>query len=144
MPTAAATVIAAEPTLGKQIDRLYKVKELIKERTQKHITPLKEEQGELELEIIARLDEADTDMGRGHTATASISEADVFSVADPAVLEKWIYKNKLLGVLQMRLSNPNLRDLVASRPRMKLESAGIRKFTKRTVGTNKRTPKRVK
>lgn len=144
MPQTASTANPAEPSLGSQIDRLHKVKQLIKDRTKKYVTPLKDEQDALEQTILVRLDDLDVPNSGGRTATCSIQEAEVFNVEDPAKLETWVYKNKLLGVLQMRLSNPNLRDLVAARPRMKLESAGLRVFTKRTIGTNKRTLTRAK
>lgn len=140
----ASTAYNVEVSLGDRIDRLHKVKDLIKERTKKHLTPLKDEQIQLEETIIAKLDELGVPNSGGRHATCSIQEAEVFSVEDPAKFESWIYRHKLLAIMQVRLSNPNVRDFIAAHPRSKLESAGIRKFTKRTIGTNKRVLERAK
>ena len=123
-------------SIGQLIDRLYKVKVKIAEISAKRIKPLKDEQADLESQLIAALDAAGIEQGRGRVATGSISETDVPTVRDWEKVYAWVHRNKAYHLFVRRLSSASFRELLAQRNNRAIP--GIEKFTKRSISTRKR------
>ena len=132
-----ATVVDIDDlSIGQLIDRLYKVKAKIAEINAKRVKPLKDEQTDLELQLLTALDAAGIEQGRGRTATGSITETDVPTVKDWEKVYAWIHRNKAWHLFERRLSSVSYRELLAQRSNRAIP--GIEKFTKRGISTRKR------
>lgn len=124
--------------MSKSVERLAEeLADLRKEMRdlEKQKTALGKKAEEIEKELIAELDAMGTDMSRFPDAgiTVSISEQVVPQVVDWDKLERWIYRNHALYLLQRRPSVTAFRELMEARKR---PIPGLEAFTKRKININ--------
>lgn len=116
------------PTLGKLIDSAWALREA-KRLKQAELDKLDAELGELEAAILARLDEQETETGRGKAASVSVSESVVFSISDFELFCKYVSRHKYFHLFQRRVADLAAREIFQSKGQV----PGLTPFTRRRV-----------
>lgn len=119
-------------TPGAMIDELFELREEYRRLT-KAADLIKQDMAELEFALISGLDNIGLQMGRGGKASASVTEQQVPNVTDWDELEKFIYQNEALYLLQRRVSPPAWRELVEAGS----DVPGTEAYTKRGISLRK-------
>lgn len=120
------------PSLGLQIDALFKLRERLREIQQQE-----KDQSELigaaETVLMETMEREGVDKSTGKLATVSISEVVTGNVVDWDALWAYIYKNKFGHLLQRRVSDPAVRELFETKGKV----PGVEPFTKRKLNLRK-------
>lgn len=96
--------------LGAMIDVFTELREQHREQN-KVLKQIKDDMDELEEKILALLHEQGLDLGRGHTATASVSTNTVGTVVDWDAFGSYVMQNQALHLLERRVSSAAWREL---------------------------------
>jgi len=127
---AQAAVKSSPKTIGGLADLMFDVREQ-KRIIEARMKPLEEQYNALEEELIKLLDEQNSTKGDGTKATVSLRVADVFNIEDRAALDKFIKRTGHFQLLQNRVSNPAVEELLSTSG--KKEIPGLKKFTKKSI-----------
>jgi hypothetical protein len=117
-------------TVGSLIDKLEKVREERRVLAEKD-KELAAKYGELEVELMQRLDADGTQKASSKKATVSISETVVGNVVDWELAWKLISKNPQL--MQRRISDPAFRELCEQKGEKFMAKYGMTPFVKRRL-----------
>lgn len=120
-------------SLGTQIDALYKLKEDLR-AIQATETAKKEEIAAAEVVLKETMEREGVDKSTGKLATVSISENQSANVTDWDAVWAYIIKHKATHLLQRRVSDPAIREIVELKGK---PPPGIDMFTKRTLNVRK-------
>lgn len=121
----------SKPT-GKMIDEMFDLRESKKELERK-VKLINEEMTLLEAELIQKLDAEETSMGRGRSASASITKSEVPMVDDWDIFGQYLIDNEMLYLLQRRVAVRAFRELRDAGE----EIPGTTTFPKRTISLRK-------
>lgn len=121
-------------SFGAMIDEMYEI------RTQKQVLESEakkfgEQMKLLEASIITRLDQDETTMSRGKTASAILTETVVPKVDDWDGFYQYIQENEAFHLLQRRVSTAAARETLEAGENI----SGISTFTKRAISLRKIT-----
>lgn len=123
---------AKKPSLGLQIDALFKLRERLRE-----IQALEKDQMELitaaETVLMETMEREGVDKSTGKFATVSIGSSVTGNVVDWDAFGAYILKNKYLHLLQRRVSDPAIRELFESKGSV----PGVEPFTKKRINLRK-------
>lgn len=138
MTHTAETTEAPQPqmTSGKIIDRIFELREQRK-ALDKQSSNLDAEMKVLKQNLIERLDNEDTTIGRGSAASASITATVVPAVHDWDQVYAYIQENDAFYLLQRRLNSAPFRELLDQGT----EIPGIDPMPVRDVSIRKLTPR---
>lgn len=125
-------VTAKVPSLGVQIDSLYKLREELRVIQEKEKAQL-EKIGAAEIVLMETMEREGVDKSTGKLATVSISESVSANVVDWDVFGAYVIKNKYLHLLQRRISDPAARELFETKGKI----PGVEPFTKRRLNLRK-------
>lgn len=132
MVTAAKKVLPKKPSLGLQIDALFKMREKLREIQQQEKDQL-ELISTTEAMLMETMEAEGVEKSTGKLATASISEIASANVVDWDVFGAYVLKNKYLHLLQRRISLPGIRELLESKGKV----PGVEPFTQRKLNLRK-------
>lgn len=96
-------------SLGQTIDELHELRES-KRALEQQIKILDEKYGELEDEIVGKMNEAGLDKMTGKKGTVSITSSIVANVPNWDEFWKWVAKTKNFHMIQKRVSDPSWRE----------------------------------
>lgn len=119
-------------TLGKQIDALYK-KRAERLALSAEVESMKAEEKIMETAIMEAMDKEDSTGSKGSVASCSISSTEVGNPLDWGAFYKYMARTKQFHLMQRRLSDPAIRELMA----LKGSIPGVELFTKRTLNLTK-------
>lgn len=132
-PTAAKAE-PKKPSLGVQIDAIYKLREGLRK-----IQAQEKEQQDLiaaaEAEVLVAMKAEGVDKMTGKLASVSISQTVTGNVVDWDVFWAYIIKNKFTHLLQKRISDPAVRELFETKGKV----PGVEPFTKERLNVRKTT-----
>lgn len=131
----------AAPTIGSLIN-LMAINKKDREELNKLEASLKEVYTDLETQLMGLLDQQQTTEGAGTNYSASIKSNTTFSAPNDGwniFMEKVVAKNKLWHLVQRRVSDPAMRELVEIKgwSDEQMGKLGIKKFTKRSISLTK-------
>lgn len=112
--TATKTAKAAAPevsTLGKDIDDLFQLREK-KRKLESAIKDIEGQASLIEERLMENMEKNGVERTTGKLGTASITSSVVANVEDWDAFGAYIIKNKLLHLLQRRVSDPAYRELL--------------------------------
>ncbi len=112
--TAPARPLRKIKGIGPAIDDLFKLREK-KRELESEIKKIEDEYAEIEEALLAKLKVEGTDKGAGKFASASVSTTVVGSLADADKFFAYVKKTGYFHLLQRRLSDPAIRELLASK-----------------------------
>ena len=95
---------------GTMIDSMFDLRESKKE-LERQVKKINEEMTLLEAQLIQKLDDEKSSMGRGYSASASISSSDVPMVEDWEAFGQYLIDNDALYLLQRRVAVRAYREL---------------------------------
>ncbi len=121
----------SKPT-GALIDEMYRLKQTKKDH-EATVKKINEEITLVEAELIQKLDSEETSMGRGKSASASITKSEVPTVEDWETFGQYLIDNDMLYLLQRRIAVRAFRELKAAGE----EIPGTTTFPKRTISLRK-------
>lgn len=123
---------AKKPSLGLQIDALFKLREKLRE-----IQAMEKEQLDLitaaETVLMETMEREGVEKSTGKFATVSIGSTVVGNVVDWDTFAAYVLKNKYLHLLQRRLSDPAIRELFETKGAV----PGVEPFTKKKLNMRK-------
>lgn len=114
--------------LGTGIDKLDELREQ-KRVLETKVKEIEDTYNELAESLMARLDAEGADKATGKKATVSISKSLTGQVEDWDKFSAYVIKNKYLHLLQRRLSDPAIRELLETKGKV----PGVTPFTKRRL-----------
>lgn len=100
--------------IGPAIDELFELRSK-KQELEKQIKDIEADYGEIEEALLAKLKAEGTDKGAGKRASASITKTVVGNLADADKFFAYVKKTGYFHLLQRRLSDPAIRELLASK-----------------------------
>ena len=118
-------------TLGACADALYKVRQARLDK-QKEVDELKEQETALKEHIIQNLPKSDASGIAGKLARVAVVNKDDYRVTDWALLYKYIKKHDAFALLQRRLSNEAVTEVLSEE-----ELPGVEMIQIPTVSLNK-------
>lgn len=121
-------IVAAKGPIGTVIDKLESLRE-DKRQLETRVKAIEEEFKELEEQLMARLDAEGMDKATGKKASVSISKSVSGNIADWESFTKFVKKTGHFHLLQRRLSDPAIRELLESKGSV----PGIETYTKRRL-----------
>lgn len=121
-------------TFGAMIDEMYEIRTQ-KQALESEAKKFGEQMKRLEASIITRLDEDETTMSRGRTASAILTETVVPKVDDWDGFYQYIQENEAFHLLQRRVSSAAARETLEAGETI----AGVSTFTKRAISLRKLT-----
>ena len=121
----------SRPT-GAMIDEMFNLRESKKELEAK-VKKINEEMTLVEAELIQKLDAEETSMGRGKSASASITKSEVPMVEDWDTFGQYLIDNEMLYLLQRRVAVRAFRELKDAGE----DIPGTTTFPKRTISLRK-------
>jgi hypothetical protein len=120
-------------TLGDKIDAYWRLKNDIA-AVSSELSALKEQQNEMERELIHSLDDNGTTGSDGHSARARITETEVPQIDDIDQVYDFIKETGHFYLLQRRISSKAFREL----KQMEGDSLpGLSSYTKRAISIRK-------
>lgn len=128
----AKAVPAKKPSLGLQIDALFKLREKLREIQDEE----KAQQALIsaaEVVLMETMEREGVDKSTGKFATVSIGSSISGNVVDWDMFGAYILKNKYLHLLQRRVSDPAIRELFESKGSV----PGVEPFTKKRINLRK-------
>lgn len=134
MATSATKAAATKklPSLGTQIDALFKLRERLRE-----IQQTEKDQQELiaaaEVVLMETMEREGVEKSTGKLATVSISKVTTGNVVDWDVFWAFVFKNKYSHLLQRRVSDPAIRELFETKGKV----PGVEPFTKQKINLRK-------
>lgn len=124
----AAKKTAKPPSMGLQIDALFKLRERLRE-----IQQMEKDQQELisaaEATLMETMEREGVDKSTGKLASAGISETITGNVVDWDAFWAYVHKNKFGHLLQRRVSDPAIRELFETKGSV----PGVEPFKKRRL-----------
>ena len=120
------------PSLGVQIDSLFKLREELRAIQAKE-TAKKEEIGAAEVVLMETMKREGVDKSTGKLATASVSDIATPNVTDWDALWAYIFKTKQTHLLQRRVSADPIRELFEKKGMV----PGVEIYTKRNLNLRK-------
>jgi hypothetical protein len=97
-------------TVGGLIDELFLLREQRRKLAETD-KDLRDQYAELEVRLIAALDQQETTQARGRSATATLSEEDYASVTDWTAVYDYIRRTASWFLLHKRISNASWKEL---------------------------------
>lgn len=125
---AKTTTKAKGPTMGSLIDAMWAAREE-KRRLEAQVKEVSAKIDELQQQLMERMEAEGTDKAQGSKASVSISKNVVADVKDWNEFGAYILKNKLIHLLQRRVSDPAYRELLEAGKNV----PGVEPFTKHTL-----------
>jgi hypothetical protein len=119
-----------KPTVGQLIDQMVDFDEKIG-ALNKQAKDLKELKDDIELKLIAALEEQGVESSRGARATATISKSIVASVKDWDQVYNFVHKHKMAYLFEKRITSTVFRELLASRKGKAIP--GIEPFERKVI-----------
>lgn len=126
--TQVAIQLTADGTLGGRIDSLNELREA-KRKLEAEIKTIDETYGKLEEELLEMLEKQGMDKATGKAATVSISRSTSASIEDDTAFFAYVKKTGHFHLLQRRLSDPAVRELLESKGSI----PGLKPFTKKRL-----------
>jgi hypothetical protein len=113
------TTEAAKPLrkikgIGPAIDDLFTLRQR-KQELEKQIKDIESEYSEIEDALLAKLKAEGTDKGAGKRASVSVSTTTVGNLVDADKFFAYVKKTGYFHLMQRRLSDPAIRELMASK-----------------------------
>ena len=121
----------SKPT-GAMIDEMFELREAKKD-LEAQIKELNNQMTLIEAELIHKLDAEETSMGRGKSASASVTKSEVPMVEDWDTFGQYLIDNEMLYLLQRRVAVRAFRELKEAGE----EIPGTTTFPKRTISLRK-------
>ena len=121
----------SRPT-GSMIDEMFNLREERK-KLEVEIKKINEKMTLTEAELIQKLDAEETSMGRGKSASASITKSEVPMVEDWDTFGQYLINNEMLYLLQRRVAVRAFRELKEAGETI----PGTTTFPKRTISLRK-------
>lgn len=115
-------------TIGATIDRLFDLREQ-KRKLEEQIKIINEEYREHEADLLELMDKQDTEVGRGQSASASISTVVRPSVEDWDAFYAYVHRHKYYHLLERRPSVSGCKELFD----IKGSIPGVVPFTQRKL-----------
>ena len=100
--------------IGPAIDELFELRSK-KQKLEQQIKKLEAEYGEIEEALLAKLSAEGTDKGAGKRASVTVSTTTVGNLADADKFFAYVKKTGYFHLMQRRLSDPAIRELLASK-----------------------------
>lgn len=100
--------------IGPAIDDLFELRKR-KQELEAQIKKIEGEYGEIEEALLAKLKAEGTDKGAGKRASVSVSTTTVGNLEDADKFFAYVKKTGYFHLLQRRLSEPAIRELIASK-----------------------------
>lgn len=117
---------------GRATDELYELREK-KRDLERQVKAVEEQMEELETELIGSLDEQESTMSRGKTASASITESIIPIIEDIEAFHQYMLENEALHLLQNRPAVGAFRELLDAGETI----PGLSPMTKRKISLRK-------
>lgn len=129
--------LSSDTPLGTLIDRMDVLRESLRKSKALYETAIassKTEYEEIEAFVIKRLLAEKAEGSKGKLASANLSRAWTYSVADRAQLEAWVAKTKNFQVFTNHLSSASIIELLTLNPRLRAAGVpGTKSFEKITI-----------
>lgn len=133
MATAKAKpAVLKKPSLGLQIDALFKLRETLRGIQQQEKDQLALIEA-AEVVLMETMKTEGVDKSTGKLATASISDVASANVVDWDLFGAYVLKNKYIHLLQRRISLPAVRELFETKGKV----PGVEPFTQRKLNLRK-------
>lgn len=100
--------------IGPAIDELFELRSR-KQELESQIKAIEAEYAEIEESLLAKLKAEGTDKGAGKRASVSVSTTTVGNLEDADKFFAYVKKTGYFHLLQRRLSDPAIRELMASK-----------------------------
>jgi hypothetical protein len=127
-------VAVRKPSLGVQIDALFKLRERLREIQAEEKTQMEWIAG-AEAEVMELMKAEGLEKSTGKLASVSISSTVTGNVVDWDAFWAYVYKNKFGHLLQKRVSDPGIRELFETKGKV----PGVEPFTKERLNLRKTT-----
>jgi len=123
----------AQTKIGTTITKFLKLKAKITAETKK-VEALKSEANAMSIEIIKELESTNAMGADVKAGSVKLKEEIMFSAKDWKKVWKWIFKNNSEDILQKRLSQPMLRELLEDGVKI----PGLEKMTKKSLSIGRK------